>query len=782
LLSSRSLPASLFAGAAPPSFGDFDGAAGTASLQRRIARARTSSVVLLGEPPLGEGGIGGTPLSPLLSPSRGALPPPSAAAAAAAAATAAAALAALPEPLGRIIMRQARNPSAELSAAEKATLRAADLAELRRHPAALLPRLLAASPGTPEWGEVLAALPGWAPLDLFQALALFDFRSADPHVRAHAVGEMERLELADEEVALYASQLVQALRYEHSTDSALARFLLRRALRSPAAVGWPVFWFLHTEEDCPHAFRRVTALASALLRHADEALRADLGCAQLVMARLHGLSERVTLHEAGFMGERGKAEMRQALREELSRLVLPPRFKLPLDAHCVAKGLDVDRCRVMFSKKRPLWLTLLPAEPGAAPYSVMFKHGDDLRQDQMVLQLLRVMDGLWRRAPAPPGENGDLRVVLYGVTPTSYSTGLLQMVTDAATVANIIIDGITLPSSSFFRKATAMSEVFNKDRLLQWLERHNPHDKPPPPEPAPPPPPPSPVSSPLVSAAMLQASSRLIGASRAGVTSWGTPGLRARANSAGGVLLPGALAKPLSPLALGGSSASPASLLASQPSASLLASPLALGQPAAPQPPPLSLAGGSGGGGGGGGGGGAPPPHATAWLAAQDAFARSAAAACVATYVLGIGDRHADNIMVTLSGKLFHIDFGHVLGRYKEKFGMKRERALFVFTPQMARVLGDPGSPAYARFLAYGARAFNELRRNSHVLITLVTLLLGAGLPGVESAADPSYIAKMLRLELSEEEAARLWEQQVASSLGTISRQADDMAHMLRHG
>ncbi|CAE7282334.1 sua5 [Symbiodinium natans] len=52
----------------------------------------------------------------------------------------------------------------------------------------------------------------------------------------------------------------------------------------------------------------------------------------------------------------------------------------------------------------------------------------------------------------------------------------------------------------------------------------------------------------------------------------------------------------------------------------------------------------------------------------MDNFCGTVAAGCVVSYVLGLGDRHLENICLTKQGEFFHIDFGYFLGEDPKPF------------------------------------------------------------------------------------------------------------------
>ena len=97
------------------------------------------------------------------------------------------------------------------------------------------------------------------------------------------------------------------------------------------------------------------------------------------------------------------------------------------------------------------------------------------------------------------------------------------------------------------------------------------------------------------------------------------------------------------------------------------------------------------------------------WLDSRDTkvvnnFVRSTAGCCLVSYVLGLGDRHNDNILLTRDGRLFHVDFGNAFGRWKKFAGVSRDKAPFMLSKDIVYMLTKNGR--FNDFLEYLQRGY----------------------------------------------------------------------------
>ncbi|OXB60545.1 hypothetical protein ASZ78_007448 [Callipepla squamata] len=436
-----------------------------------------------------------------------------------------------------------------------------------KHPKAY-PKLLSSV----KWGQqeivaktyqLLAKKEVWdqSTLDVGLTMQLLDCNFSDENVRAMAVQKLESLE--DDDVLHYLLQLVQgvpilhpsaggimlsptwfipnrssyaAVKFEPYHDSALARFLLKRGLRNKR-IGHFLFWFLRSEiAQSMHYQQRFAVILEAYLRGCGKAMLQDFMKQVQVIELLH----KVTMEIKSVSAEKYDvtsqviAQLRQKL-EKLQGSKLPESFRVPYDPGLRAGALVIEKCKVMASKKKPLWLEFKCADPTALSnetIGIIFKHGDDLRQDMLILQ----------------------------------------------------------------------------------------------------------------------------------------------------------------------------------------------------------------------------------FQAAVERFVYSCAGYCVATFVLGIGDRHNDNIMITETGNLFHIDFGHILGNYKSFLGINKERVPFVLTPDFLFVMGTSGKKTslhFHKFQDVCVKAYLALRHHTNLLIILFSMMLMTGMPQLTSKEDIEYIRDALTVGKSEEDAKK---------------------------
>jgi len=138
--------------------------------------------------------------------------------------------------------------------------------------------------------------------------------------------------------------------------------------------------------------------------------------------------------------------------------------------------------------------------------------------------------------------------------------------------------------------------------------------------------------------------------------------------------------------------------------------------------------------------------------------------------------------MLTTEGKIFHIDFGRVLGHWETFGGVARDRVPFVFTKDFAYVISQ-GKKDFEKneqmkeFIDLCCTAYNILRKNAFIFINLFSLMLSTGISELQSSKDIVYLRESLCLSKTEEEAKIFFTDLIWKSLSSRSANLNFFVH-----
>ncbi|KAM5138246.1 phosphatidylinositol 4-phosphate 3-kinase C2 domain-containing subunit alpha [Mantella aurantiaca] len=486
-----------------------------------------------------------------------------------------------------------------------------------------LPKILASAP---KWDvsyltDIYSLLRSWQPLSPVCALELLDSRFTDQEVRSAAVRWI-RDGMSDDELVDLLPQFVQALKHEIYLDNALVRFLLSRSLGN-IRVAHYLYWLLKDSLNDPHFGSRYEQILGSLLSIIGKGLRHELEKQTRLTQLLGVVAEKV---------RQANGSARQVvLQEGMERVQLlfrKNKIRLPLSPSLEAKELNVKACSFFNSNAVPLKVTMVSSDPLGEEINSMFKVGEDLRQDMLALQMIKIMDKLWLQ------EGLDMRMVLFKCLSTGKDRGLVELVLSSDTLRKIQVE-------------YGLTGSFKDKPLAEWLRKYNPSEE--------------------------------------------------------------------------------------------------------------------------------------EYEKASENFIYSCAGCCVATYVLGICDRHNDNIMLRSTGHMFHIDFGKFLGHAQMFGSFKRDRAPFVLTSDMAYVIngGEKPTSRFQLFVDLCCQAYNLLRKHTNLFMNLLSLMISSGLLELSGIQDLKYVHDALQPQASDAEATIFFTRLIESSLGSVATKFNFFIHNL---
>lgn len=161
---------------------------------------------------------------------------------------------------------------------------------------------------------------------------------------------------------------------------------------------------------------------------------------------------------------------------------------------------------------------------------------------------------------------------------------------------------------------------------------------------------------------------------------------------------------------------------------------------------------------------------------AMDNYIRSCAGYSVITYLLGVGDRHFDNLMMCQDGRMFHIDFGFILGRDPKPYPPPMK-----LTKEMVEAMGGQDSDEIKKFSEHCFSAFLILRRNANLVLNLFALMVESSVHDIMLDPDKTVmkVQEKFNLEQTEEQAVKKFQELLDSSVSSLVAAFVERIHTL---
>lgn len=244
-------------------------------------------------------------------------------------------------------------------------------------------------------------------------------------------------------VELPDPSLLQFNTWNASTPQNLATFLINRACKNEHLASY-LYWYISIECEEHDTVRKqnlkvkemyVTVQAALMkgLSNGTEELRNIYSNLKKQQQLLKGLVEVVKQVSKDSGNRQKKIEKFKLLlcdadTYKINFLNFEPR-PFPLDPTIWIKGIVPQKVTLFKSALMPARLSFITTDN--QEYVAIFKYGDDLRQDQLILQMITLMDKLLRK------DNLDLKLTPYRVLATSSKHGFMQYI-ESTTVAEVL--------------------------------------------------------------------------------------------------------------------------------------------------------------------------------------------------------------------------------------------------------------------------------------------------------------------------------------------------------